>query len=237
MIVYVVIFLLVIFMSFLMALRSMKDYQVIPQTSKLEYGLFLIRQPQAFNLTFLEILHQAMLKEGLTASFERLFRGGESALTVYGSKKMLDQFKTDLNLLELEDYINNFDSRNSLLWEVGTKKDGRSDNNSFENIFQDFPVLDREDQFFWQVVFQARKENKDRSFQTQIRAVVYAKNSQTRKNLAPSLQNLAAGKLTKVPKPFSSDQIMTFYKLRSLSKDTSGPLVNAGGLLSLLRVS
>lgn len=236
MIVYVVIFLLVIFMSFLMALRSMKDYQAIPQTSKLEYGLFLIRQPKAFNLTFLEILHQEMLKEGLTASFERLFRGGESALTIYGSKKMLDQFKTGLNLLELEDYTSNFDSQNSLIWEMGTKKDGRSDNNSFENIFQDFPVLGQEDQFLWQVVFQARA-SKDKSFQTQIRAVVYTKNSQTRKNLAPSLQNLAGGKLIKVPKPFSSDQIMTFYKLRSLSKDTSGPLVNAGGLLSLLRVS
>lgn len=229
MIIYVVLFILIILVSFILAWRSMKDYQTLPQTFKEEYGLFLIRKPQALTIAFLETIHQYMLTENLIISLERSFRGGQSALTIFGPKKMLRHTGAGLDLMELEDYSGLFNSKDFLAWEVGIK--------SFDHIFTDFPLLPKEDQFFWQVVMEARKKAGERIFQTQIRAVVFVKDPPVRKNLVSTLQNPATGKLTKLPRPFSNDQLLQFYRLRSLSKDTGGPAVGIGELLSLLRVS
>lgn len=162
MIFWVILFLLVIAISFTLALRSMRDYQEIPQKSKVEYGLFLIRQTANFHPRFLDNLHKEMTEKGLLISLERLFKGKKAVLTIFGPREFLEKFKPELDLLELEDYTPNIDSKNISIWEV----DG------VDNVFSYLPQLGENDQFFWQVVLNPH-EGKAGYFKIQIRAALY----------------------------------------------------------------
>lgn len=236
MILWFVLFLLIIGISFVLAFRSMKDYQETPKNFKSEYGLFLIRHPDRFNANVLDAIGQSILEEGLIISIERLFKGKQAALTIFGPKKILDRFTESLNLLELEDYANALDHKDISVWEVGVKgaKDFKFD--SPNNIFKNLSELKEEEQFFWQMVLGVRKEKEGLSFQAQIRAVIYSKDPERKKMLISLLQTAEQGELTKVPKPFSDEQMMVFYKLRSFAKDSSSPILDAEGVIRLLRV-
>lgn len=233
MILWIILFLLVVGISFLLSYRSMKDYQEIPHKSSEEYGLFLVRQTENFNINFLERIQQAILSSGLVISIERLFKGGKAALVIFGPKSALSSF-TQLNLLELEDYAAGLDSKDIVAWELGAKG-GSNFAENIINIFKDLPELREEDQFFWQVVLGAKK-GKDAYFQTQIRAIVYSPDPVRKKTLSDSLQNLNFGGLVKIPRPFSTEQVMAFYKLRSLSQDSKGPILSPEEVIGFLKV-
>ncbi len=145
MILWFALFLLIVGISFVLAFRSMKDYQEIPKNFKAEYGLFLIRRPESFNANALTAIGQTILEEGLVVSIERLFKGKQAALTIFGPKKILDDFAESLNLLELEDYAQVLDHKDISVWEVGVKgaKDFKSDspNNIFKKLIILFPNL------------------------------------------------------------------------------------------------
>lgn len=229
MILWLALFLLVIAVSFILALQSMRDYQNIPQQSKAEYGLFLIRQTEKFSSKALDSIREILREDAnLIVSIERLFRGSEAALTIFGPKKILDKFASEFSLLELEDYTQNLESQHISVWEVGVIDAGQFKSGSLDNIFDNLPVLESEEQFFWQVVI-----GRD---QTQIRAAIYSRDPARRQTLAPYFQNLASGQLIKIPKPFSSEQMITFYRLRSLGRDSKLPVLDSEGVIRLLRV-
>ncbi len=237
MLLWVILFLLIVAISFVLAFLSMRDYQETPQSSKEEYGLFLIRKIENFNAQTLDFIQRFILEKDLIVSIERLFKGKQAALTIYGPKKILEQLAGNLNLLELEDYALDINWENALVWEVGVKNAQKVNPGNLNNIFQNFPPLAEEDQFFWQVILCAKKGGKDLSFQTQIRAAVSSNNPARKKDLAHLLQTFSLGDLVKVPKPFSQEQITNFYKLRSLGKDSSGPVLRSEGVMSLLKIS
>lgn len=228
MILWVILFLLIMAISFILAMQSMRDYQEIPQNSKEEYALFLIRNISGFNAEALESILKHVAQEGLIISIERLFKGNFTTLTIFGPKIMLEKFSKGLDLLELEDYAANLDSNHISTWEVGIKDNVKLDPEDFNNIFNNFPKLDPEDQFFWQVILGKN--------QTQIRAAFYSQDPDKRKILAPLLQNMHVGKFIKLPKPFSTQQMMDFYRLRTLSKDSKVPVLTPEGIMQLLRV-
>lgn len=233
MVLWLILFLLVIAISFILAFLSMRDYQEIPHHSKVEYGLFLIRNIEGLNVQTLDLLRHRLQKDGLIVSIERLFKGKQAALTIFGPKNILDQFKEQLNLLELEDYTLDLNHEETAIWEVGVK------NNQLpagvENIFNNLPKMHSEDQFLWQIILSPKGE-KDLSFQTQIRAAVFSKDHVRRKTITPILQNLHVDKLVKIPRPFTPEQMVEFYKLRSLSLDTKGPVLGPEDVLRLLRI-
>ena len=235
MILWFALFLLIVGISFVLAFRSMKDYQEIPKNFKAEYGLFLIRRPEDFNANVLNAIGQSILEEGLIISIERLFKGKKAALTIFGPKKILDRFAESLNLLELEDYANALDHKDISVWEMGIKGTQDFKFDSPNNIFKNLSELKEEEQFFWQIMLNAGK-GKEKSFQAQIRAVIYSKDPERRKILISLLQTAEVGELTKVPKPFSDEQMMVFYKLRSFAKDSSGLILDAEGVIRLLKV-
>lgn len=235
MILWIVLFLLVVGISFVLALQSMKDYQEIPQKSNADYGLFLIRQPENFNTSFLDNVREQMLAENLIISIERLFKDSQSALTIFGPKKILLNYTVQLNFLELEDYAAALSAEDISLWEVGLKTTGNFNPLNLNNIFNDLSQLGGAEQFFWQVVLAAKKDGGN-LFQTQIRALVYSKDPERRKTLVSSAQNIASSELTKVPKPFSTQQMLDSFKLRSLSKDSSGPMINSDGVSRLVKI-
>jgi len=235
MILWIVLFLLVVGISFILALQSMRDYQEIPRKSKVDYGLFLIRQPEKFDVNLLDSIRRQMLAENLLVSIERLFKGSQSALTIFGPRNIVSSYSSQLSLLELEDYAAGLNAEGISIWEVGLKKTGKFNPINLNNIFNDLSQLGEEEQFFWQVVLATRKDEEN-PFQAQIRAVVYSKDQTRRKTLSFDLQTIASGELTKVPRPFSTQQMLDSFKQRSLSKDSKGPIISAEGALRLLRI-
>lgn len=235
MVFWIILFLLIVGASFVLAYRSMKDYQEIPEIKRIEYGLFLVRQTEKFTAATLDSIGELLLDPGLIISIERLFKGTQAALTIYGPKMILDKFSLILNLLELEDYASGFDIEDISIWEVGSK-DQKNRPEGSNNIFQNLSRLGLDDHFCWQVVLGPKKEKGFISFKTQIRAVVYSRNPENKKMLTSLLGELKLGELTKIPKPFSTEQMMNFYKLRSLGKDSNGPILDSAGVINLLKV-
>lgn len=219
-----ILFGLVVAVSFVLALRSMADFEENPQEKKDAYGLFLIRNPSALNLSLLDSIHEQILRKGLIISFERLIKGRESALVIFGPKEVLSHFANVLNLLELEDYTQNTHDQ-IFAWEMGFKN---PDKDVIENSFESFPALEKDEQFWWQIVLLAKKDREDRYFESQIRVVVCGKP-------ASNLQNLNMGGLIKVPKPFTSLQILEFYRKRSFFR-TKNLKIKFPVLLPLLRL-
>lgn len=235
MILWVALFLLVVAISFVLALQSMRDYHEIPEQSRLEYGLYLIRKTDNFHAGVLDNLRTLIAEQGLIISIERLFKGKQAALTIFGPKKILEQFTQQLDLLELEDYSLNITHENTVVWEVGVKDVYKANLSQIDSLFQNLPTLHIEDQFLWQIILSAKGKNSPH-FQTQIRAVVYSPEPIRRKAVTALLQNLHIDKFVKVPRPFSPEQMMAFYKLRSLGKDSKGPVLGSGDVLRLLKV-
>lgn len=233
---WTILFLLVIAISFILALRSMKDYQHVPQKVQEEYGLFLIRNIAGLTKGVLDSIHELMLAKDQIISIERLFKGQEAVLTIFGPKKILERFGNHLKLLELEDYATGLNSKDILIWEVGIKDTSKFDPLAVDNLFGNLSVLSDEEKFFWQVSLNAKRGNSP-FFNSQIRAVLYTKNPLRKKDLAPLLQNLSGGHLVKIPKPFSPEQMISFYNLRSLEEGSYGPILSSEGILHLLKIS
>ncbi len=228
MILWLLLFLLVIGISFILAFRSMKDYQAIPQKTHVGYGLFLVRQIKNFDAKLLDSIRQEVLAKGAIVSLERLFKGRQTALTIFGPKNILVKFQSELDILELEDYTMEFKDSDVSVWEMGVREAVKLNLDHFNKIFSNLPQLEAEEQFFWQVI-----PNKG---QVQIRAAVSSKDPMRKKMLASAQHLNAAGGLVKIPKPFSNEQMIEFYRARSLSKGNSGPILDSEGITRLLKV-
>lgn len=225
MILWLALFFLVIAISFVLALLSMRDFQELPRSQ--EYGLFLIRNPAQFRADILDLIHTRIAQEGLIVSLERLFKGKKSTLVIFGPKKVLESLP-QLDLLELEDYTD-VNRGNLSAWEVGVEsfKDTYSGVKSF---FKDLPQLDMEEQFWWQIVLGS-------SFQSQIRAVIVSPNLQRRQDISQKIQRIDLGRLTKIPKPFTENQFLDFYQRRSLILDPHNPNLTPQEVLQLILLS
>lgn len=235
MILWLALFFLVIAISFILALQSMREYQEIPLKSKEEYSLFLIRNIANFDAEHLGSLRESLESDGLLISIERLFKGRKAALTIFGPKRILETFMADLSLLELEDYTLNLNSTDMHIWEMGTKEKDQKDEN-LPAIFKNLPSLSEEEQFFCQVVLGA-KSGRSEIFQSQIRGAVYSKDPLKRRELAHFFQNASGGGLIKIPRPYSSEQMASFYRLRSLSKDSQGPVLYSEQVVDFVKIS
>ncbi len=135
---------LVILAAFFLALKSMSDYKEKPENFKQAYGLFLIQNQTAINPELLSRLHKQIIKRRFIISLERLYKGPKKALVIFGPKSVLEGFKSELDLLELEDYTQNIHLSNLSVLSlplVETK--------SFDNL----ETLEDE-QLWWQLVLQ-----------------------------------------------------------------------------------
>lgn len=211
----------------------MREYQEIPLKSKEEYGLYLIRNTANLNPELLKSLKDHIASDGLVISIERLFKGQRAALTIFGPKRFLKNYIDDLALLELEDYSLNLDTNDMHIWEMGSKGKQAL---PLLNIFKNLPSLSEEEQFLWQVVL-GPKDGKNEGFKSQIRAGVYSKDPARRRELAHILQNMPQDEgLIKIPRPYSLEQMISFYRLRSLGKDSQGPLLTPEKVLNLIKI-
>ena len=254
MILWFILFFLIIAISFVLAYQSMKDYVEKPANLNV-YSLYLIRNLQALTIAILDEIYSALRTQDSLISFEKLFKGQKNALVVFGPKTILEKFDPQLNLLELEDYTN-VDPNIVVAWEMAIKDASLLQNPS--PILK--PNLTETEQFWVALVLQAKKgllsslvsqkkefqvakarENqKDgvKQFSGQIRAALVSDDPIRRKNLALSLENLGEGKLVKIPRPFTSSQLLESYKSRVLQlQPTSNSLtLTAREVLALLKI-
>ena len=137
MILWIILFILVLIISYVLAAKSMKDFTQTP--ASYEYGLFLIRQTRSLNEPLLNLIRQDLQQTDLAVSFERLFKGRQKALAVFGPRIILSKFSERLNLLELEDYTN-VDKSLVTGWEVEVKNS------------QQIPLLEQQEHLWRQLI-------------------------------------------------------------------------------------
>jgi hypothetical protein len=193
--IWIILFIIVIVISFILAYRSMKDFKEIPITPNLEYGLFLVKNTALFNLAYLSRIHKFITEQKSIISFERLLKGEESVLVIFGPKNILTSFP-ELELMELEDFLlpvsspQNFDDPNkvSVNQTMGFQISSKQDPKKSLIVAPDFLKnlsLGENQRLFWQVVVSGLKE--DSNFQVTLRALVNEPNAGTRAELAKKI--------------------------------------------------
>ena len=209
MILWLVLFLIIITVSFILAFQSMRDFVERPVNTGEEYGLFLIRSPDGLTVELLNSLHSQLVKKSRIISLEKLFKGRKSALVVFGPKKVLMPFGQNLNLLELEDYtkINNGHFH---IWEMGLKRFSKSFNGQ---VLTNMPAFKEDEQFWWQLVLQNAHRG-PKKFAGQIRAVLSSSDPVRLKDLFQTLSE--RGDLVKVPQAITSAQELAHFKERAI---------------------
>ena len=201
-------FILVILISFFLALYSMHDFEIKP-SSKLEYGAFLIRNLKNLNPESLTHLFSDLAKSNLLISFERLFKGHEGVLVVYGPKNILLNYQEQFNLLELEDYTN-INLNSVSIWEVGVR--------DITGFRDKFPDLLPNEQIWFQIILRANKKSSS-IIPTRVRVVLTSQGGDRLKELTKEFQDNYQSILPKVPKPYSKSQVFEFYRKRSFIKE------------------
>jgi hypothetical protein len=195
--IWIILFIIVVVVSFILAYRSMKDFKEIPITPNVEYGLFLIKNITLLDKLYLERIHKFSLEQKSIISFERLLKGGESVLVIYGPKNILTSFP-ELELVELEDFLlpisspQNFDDPNkvsvnqSLGFQISSKADPKKSVIVSPEFLKNLN-LEESQKLFWQVVVASLKE--DNNFQVTLRALVNEPNAGTRAELAKKISS------------------------------------------------
>lgn len=217
MILWVILFVLVLGISFILAAKSMRDFsESLTEDSK--YGLFLIRKTEHLTSHLLESIRSEHKLANFLVSFERLFKGTQSALVIFGVKKLLEKHKNTLDLLELEDYTN-VDASHVSAWEVGIRGKGNN-----QKIFVNLPKILETEQFWWQLICPPNSK-------VQITAVIISPDKTNRDNLSRVCQKLAPDRLIKLPQAFSSLQILEFYQKRSIRTNSLNPALSSEEML------
>lgn len=211
MILFWLLFIIIILISVILAYFSMRDFQISPEDFGGQNSLFLIRKPQALTPQIISEIHESTQKMGLIITLERLFKGRESALVIYGPRRVLEGLDPALSMIELEDYLDG--EINVTAWEIGIKKPKVFK----ESLFLNFPRLEVGEQIWYQLVLQARR-GINKQFSSQVRVVVVSPEIQRREKLFNDLMNKSS--LVKLPKPYSSAQMLDFYKKRSMLGST-----------------
>lgn len=234
MLIWLVIFFIILGISFILALRSMADYKLQPSNFKTSYSLFLVTKPSTFNAQIITQLHQAILPDKLILSLEKLVKGSKQALVIFGPTQKLLSFTDILGLMELEDYSQKTENE-ILAWEVGTKP-ATDLSSSTSNILSEIPPLGESEQLWWQVVASPLKEEK---FEAGIRAILQTQDRKRALLLQQDIQKATQSRgLFLLPQPYSNQQIIAFYRKRTLSvpdsKISTKMIVSKEELLSLL---
>ncbi len=222
MILWVVLFILVVAISFVLAAQSMRDYSEDPEKDR-NYSLFLIRNTQGLSAQVLSSIKNELSETKSIISFERLFKGAKSALVVFGPRDLVLNHKTTLDLLELEDYTNVAAELISA-WEMGTRKDIKIT----QKLFTNMPSLLDHEQFWHQVIF-------SHTLKPQITQIFISSEESRRHTFVTSLHNISH-ELHKLPKAFSNPQFLEFYQKRSYRTDNKNHHTKEEELLNLLLI-
>ncbi len=221
MVIWVALVLIIIIASFILALRSMRDYHELPLHSHTEYSLFLVKNEAGLTGDLLGWINELVGRKKLVISFERLFRGSKKALVVYGPVTVLEQLSKELDLIELEDYSlrsTRVFQHNILSWEVSSKHFQKNSGTPLR-VAEVTKNLSDNEELWWQLALQPRfdKNEVQPMFKAIIRVVVISANKQKSQDIKLNLdKQIKESGLLALPQAYSSTQIFEFYQQRSL---------------------
>lgn len=212
MLTWIILFVIVVFISFVLAFRSMVDYQEKPFNLAIQYSVYLIKNQYGLTEDVLKNLHRDTVKDNFILSFERLLKGDKSALVVFGPKTVLKSFVDILGLVELEEYSKKQPAAFGA-WEIGSKSTNLVLENNLKIIL---PDLKNSEELWWQVVIQPQKDKKA-DFKATIRSVLLAEDQKRVQELQSAISKFdPSTNLVTLPQLYSSAQVLQFYQDRSL---------------------
>lgn len=181
--IWIIIILVIVIVSFFLALRSMRNFQEIP-TSKFPYSIYLIRNEHLLQNGVLNKLYDFCNESNAVISIERLLKGTQKALVLYAPQNV-GQFVPELELLEIEDYIEKEakgDQKKTSVDEVITwGYYPASELNIHELFLKDVTIEDTQNIFFQLILNATKREN---HFQLNLRVMVADDNVHKRVELA-----------------------------------------------------
>jgi hypothetical protein len=191
--IWVAAFFIIILVSAVMAFRSMRDYEEFPENLSLN-TVFFLGNPQAFTEQTLDKLHGLFLERKHLFSLERLIKGKEKALVLFGPKELAG-FLPELNLVELEDYLGELDSditglnpekrvsvNQTVTWLIEPKNNAKRQLHLGTQL-KELSIGDQQ-KVFIQVVGEPQKDKEGEYFQSTLRIIVADTDPIERVNLA-----------------------------------------------------
>lgn len=211
--IWLIIILAIVIVSFILALRSMKSYKEIP-TTKYQYGLFLIKNESLiFENGILHKLYEFCAESNSIISLERLFNGDQKALVLYAPQN-INQFVSELELLEIEDYLIKAPKsphqkvlvNDAVVWTIKPKNEAEL---TLQPNFMKDLILDQNQNFFWQIVMTASKQNFN--FQVNIRTMIVDPDTQKRIDLAKKINQYISDFSSLQKNPKASDSMSLLF--------------------------
>lgn len=193
-VIWIALFFIIILISCVLAFRSMRDYEEFPESSGLN-SVFFIGNTANFTVETLNKLHKFLLNDKQFFSLERLYRGKERALVIFGPGD-LKVHLPELNLVELEDYIDGegVSVNQSLTWLIEAKNNPKK----ILHIGGELKNLEigPEQKFFIQIVCMPLANHSESTFQATLRVMAVEGDPSTRIQLAKKVDqafSLATG--------------------------------------------
>lgn len=244
---WIVLFVLIVLISAFLAWRSMKGYQELPEES-LTHGLFLIKNLEALTGESIARLHSFALNNNLILSLEKLFKGKDSAIVIFGPANLSENFQ-ELGLVELEDYLltakdsktpvfeeKKVNLNDSFPWTIQPKNNSKKDL-TIKTGFLKSEDLEVNQRFFWQIVLSPIRGTPT-NFQSTVRAIVVDPSPISRVEFAKKIDNQIqnfTGLSKKTTEVQSSAGIFESFRQRTLIPKEISPFVLSGEeLMNLL---
>ncbi|OGE25713.1 hypothetical protein A3C32_01240 [Candidatus Daviesbacteria bacterium RIFCSPHIGHO2_02_FULL_41_14] len=241
MVIWLLLFFIVILISFVLAIRSLRHYRENPARLGVTFSLYLIQNTSALTESLLEELNREVLEKRLVISFERLYKGDKKALIIYGPSLLLTNRVEKLGLLELEDYAIRTHLHTQAL-EIGVKANADFQATNFHLAVDRIGLQDQE-QLWWQVIVQPQIKNKGEiELNSLIRVVIHTQEVSRLAQIQGLLMSgLEESHLTRLPQTHSSKQILKFYKervaFRPFSTNKESLLLNLNDLFGLISIA
>ncbi len=219
--IYLVALIIIIGVPFLLAWRSMRDFQDKP-SPKVTYGTFLVQHPEVLNGDFFQRINHLGLDRQFKKrinpfvfALERLAKGATRALVFFGPKELAREFP-ELSLLELEDYTQKIAANRLQCFELSLRKNARlADLKTHQlELLKHFQIDESEYLFLQMVLVPSANE----LFQAAVRVVVSAKESNRRVEIARQFEQKTKSQINlgRSAKRRSSSENFQSYQRRSL---------------------
>jgi hypothetical protein len=221
---WIIIFIIIILISSVLAYRSMRDYEEIPDTAVLT-SIFYIRSPENLKAEVFRKIHGLLFPQKQLFSVEKLYKGKEKAFVLFGPRELIHQIP-ELNLIELEDYLagegeslmggdsgKKVDMNQSLTWLIDPKNNPKREIHSGSGLNE--LAIGNDQKVFVQAV--CMPEN-DMHFQTTWRIMVADRDSINRVALAKAAERVfgVSTGLNKSTESFPESKKFESFKMRTL---------------------
>jgi len=248
---------IVIALSFYLASRSMKDFKETPKKD-INFTLFYVKNAFKLDSNIINKIHNLLLPSGAICSFEKLIKGQEAALIIYGPAQIKAQLP-ELELVELEDYLatppkegesqipdpKKFELNKSFAWTLSSKNNDKK-KLEVKSDFLKLLELNDDQKFCWQIVCHPVKTKKedsgsggaDGNFQVTIRCMIVDPDPVKKVELAKRMDQeiFNSTGLNKEARQETTQQIFQDYGKRAfIPKEVSKFILNSEEIYNLIR--